>query len=134
MIQEKLTVGLDNVSNDMRGFDCIACIQGKMTCGPFQAGHETAPEHLGRLHSDVCGPMDVPSLGKNRYFCTLMDDKTHYLWFLPCSNKSDFTPWFIQLDTLFTNHYRSHSKTLQSDRGSEYVNTTLESYCAEKGI
>ncbi len=29
MIQEKLTDGMDDVSNDVRGFDCIACIQGK---------------------------------------------------------------------------------------------------------
>src|SRR5260370_21403205 len=78
--------------------------------------------------------MDVPSLGRNHYFCILVDDKTHYLWFLPCSNKSDFTPWFIQLNMLFTNHYDSHTKILQSDQGGEYINLTLKSYCVKNGI
>src|SRR5258708_4951032 len=78
--------------------------------------------------------MDVPSLGKNCYFCILVDDKTHYLWFFPCTKKSDFTAWFTRLNTLFANHYGSHTKILHTDQGGEYVNETLESYCADKGI
>ena len=78
--------------------------------------------------------MEIPSLGKNHYFCTLVDDKTRYLWFLPCGRKSDFTEWFIGLDTLFTNHYQSHTKILRTDRGGEYMNAALETYCAKNGI
>src|SRR5260370_755973 len=58
----------------------------------------------------------VPSLGRNHYFCVLVDDRTHCLWFLPCAKKSDFMLWFICLDTLFANHYQSHTKILQTDR------------------
>src|SRR5260370_28645954 len=78
--------------------------------------------------------MDVLSLGKNHYFCILIDDKTCYLWFLPCAKKSDFTPWFICLDSLFANHYGSHTKILHTDHGGEYVNRALESYCTMNGI
>ena len=78
--------------------------------------------------------MDVPSIRKNRYFCILVDDETCYLWFLGCAKKSDFTEWFTHLDTLFTNHYGTHTKILCMDHGGEYVNNTLESYCAENGI
>ena len=74
------------------------------------------------------------SLRKNHYFCLLINDKTHYLWFLPCTRKSDFTAWFTHLDALFANHYHSHMKILHTDQGGEYVNETLESYCAENGI
>jgi len=112
MIWKKLADGLDNVSDDAKDFDCIACVQGKMMHGSFQTGHKVAAEHLDQLHSDVCGPMDIPSLSKNRYFCILVDNRTRYLWFLPCSKKSDFMPWFTHLDTLFTNHYHSHMKIL----------------------
>ncbi len=105
-----------------------------MTCGPFQTGHDVATECLGQLHSNICGPMDVPSLGKNCYFCILVNNKTHFLWFLPCARKSDFTAWFTCLNNLFVNHYGSHVKILHTDQGGEYVNETLKSYCAEKGI
>ena len=78
--------------------------------------------------------MDVLSLGKNQYFCLLVDDKTCYLWFLPCPRKSNFTAWFIHLNNLFANHYNSHVKILHTDCSGEYVNEVLKSYCAEKGI
>src|SRR5260370_14947711 len=35
MIQRKLVDGLDDISGDMRGFDCKACIRVKMVCGSF---------------------------------------------------------------------------------------------------
>ncbi len=78
--------------------------------------------------------MEVPSLGKHRYFCTLVDDKTGFLWYHPCLVKLDFTPWFIKMDYLFLNHYQSHVKILGSDHSGEYVNTALEEYCTRNGI
>src|SRR5258708_7387020 len=78
--------------------------------------------------------MDTPSLGKNHYFCLLVNNKTCYLWFLPCARKSDFTAWFTCLNALFANHYHSHMNILHTDQGGEYINETLKSYCAENGI
>ena len=112
MIRKDLAGGLTDIPDDAKDFDCLACIKGKMVRGRFQDGHDTATKHLGCLHSNVCGPMDVPSLGKNHYFCILVDDRTRYLWFLPCAKKSDFTGWFTHLDALFANHYRTHMKIL----------------------
>ncbi len=134
MIRKGSMDGLPDVIDDAKEFNCMACIKGKMMHGLFQTGHEVATEHLGQLHSDICGPMDTPSLGKNHYFCLLIDNKTRYLWFLPCARKSDFTAWFTHLDALFANHYHSHMKILHTDWGGEYANETLESYCAENGI
>ena len=134
MIKRGLANRLTSIPDDSKDFDCVACICRKMTWGPFQEGHVAAGSRLGRLHSDICGPMDVPSLGKRRYFCVLVDDKTGYLWFHACFAKSDFTPWFIKMDSLFANHYQSHVKVLRSDLGGEYVNMVLEEYCSKNGI
>ncbi len=105
MIRKGLVDGLTSVPDDSKFFNCVTCICGKMTWGPFQEGHVVAHECLGCLHSDVCGPMEVPSLGKQHYFCVLVNDKTGYLWFHPCFAKSDFMPWFVKMDTFFANHY-----------------------------
>ena len=134
MIWRKLVVSLDNVPDDSKDFDCEACICGKMTRAPFQKGHDATKECLGCLHSDVCGLMETTSLGKRQYFCILVDDKTGYTWFHPCTLKSEFTNWFIKLDKLFVNQYGTHAKVLWSDLGGEYVNTLLERYCTESGI
>ncbi len=92
MIQKKLVNGVDNISNDAKGFNCMACIWGKMTCGPFS---RLAMRQLLSAWANFT-PMFVVlwtyhPLGKNHYFCMLIDNKTQYLWFLPCSNKLDFS-------------------------------------------
>ncbi len=112
MIWRKLVMGLDGIPDKSKDFDCVVCICGKMTRVPFQKGHNAAEIHLGHLHLDVCGPMETLSLGKRHYFCILVDDKTGYCWFHTCSLKSDFTPWFTQLNKLFHNHYGTHTKIL----------------------
>ena len=134
MIRKELVNGLKGVADDSRHFTCDACVCGKMVQGPFQDGHRHTDEHLGRLHSDVCGPMDVISLGGNRYFCLLIDDHSGFIWYQPVAMKLDFSTWFIKMDKLFLNQFGTHMKILCSDRGGEYVNTTLESFCADNGI
>ena len=78
--------------------------------------------------------MEVMSLGKNQYFSTLIDDKTHYMWFHSYQSKSDFTLWLICMDKFFVNQFGSHIKILRSDGGGEYVNDVLHAYCNDNGI
>ena len=59
--------------------DCEACTLGKMkkvSC-PKQSEYR-AEEHLELVHSDLCGPMQVPSHGGSRYVSTFTDDFSRY--------------------------------------------------------
>ena len=134
MIKGGLAGGLTGIIDESNNFDCDACIRGKVIRAPFQSGHLHANKRLGRLHSDVCGPMDVASLGGSHYFCILVDDQSGYIWYHAIAKKSDFSMWFIKMDKLFINQYQTHVKILRSDGGGEYVNSFLESYCADNGI
>ena len=86
MIQWELMIGLEGIPDDSWNFDCVSCIQGKMTHGSFQWGHEIATTQLGHIHSNVCGPMEIMSLGGKQYFSMLVDDRCHdphhYQWLL----------------------------------------------------
>ena len=75
----------------------------------------------------MCGLMEVQLLGKKHYFCILVNDRSQFLWFQPCT-------WFIKLDMMFANHYGTHIKILCTDQGGEYVNSILETYCMQNGI
>ena len=134
MIRKELVSGLKGVPDESKDFTCDVCVRGKMVRGPFQDGHLHANERLGRLHSNVCGPMDVTSLGGNRYFCLLVNDRSGYIWYRPIARKSDFSAWFIKMDNLFLNQFGTHIKTLCSNGGGEYVNDILESYCSSNSI
>ena len=117
MIRRELVNGLKGVIDDSKNFTCDACIQGKMVCGPFQDGHRHANECLRRLHSDVCSPMDIVLLGGNHYFCLLVNDHSGYIWYHPIVKKSDFSTWFMKMDKLFLNQFRTHMKVLCSNGG-----------------
>jgi len=69
---------------------CEHCVYGKQTKSVHQRQPKKilAPLHL--VHSDVCGPMPVRSLGGAAYFVTFIDDATRRkVWAYPIARKSD---------------------------------------------
>ena len=54
---------------------CEGCLIGKQ---PRKVFKTSAPKRANKVlevvHSDVCGPLDTPSLGGNRYFLTFVDE------------------------------------------------------------
>ena len=63
--------------------DCIACVQGKHAINPFHCSNSRAGDPLNLVHADVCGPIEVRSLGGNRFFVVFVDDATRKV-FLYC--------------------------------------------------
>ena len=54
---------------------CEPCLKGKQTRAKFpKDGALRATKLLQLIHSDLCGPLPILSLGKNRYFLTIIDD------------------------------------------------------------
>lgn len=53
---------------------CISCLEGKQPRNPFPSEGSRAKGLLELIHSDVCGPMEVQSLGGAHYFVTFIDD------------------------------------------------------------
>jgi len=53
-----------------------ACILGKHSKQSFHDSHSKAHRKLEIVHSDLCGPMHVPSANGNKYMMTFIDDYT----------------------------------------------------------
>lgn len=49
--------------------NCVTCAKGKHAKTPFNHTGQRATELLDLIHSDVCGPMSVNSIGGLRNFC-----------------------------------------------------------------
>jgi hypothetical protein len=67
---------LRNMSYGMKfnNMKCTTCIKGKQTSKPFSKVKETrARDILGIVHTDICGPMSVPSWSGSKYFMTIID-------------------------------------------------------------
>lgn len=57
---------------------CGTCTQGKMSRKPFPRKSTRESNVLEVIHTDICGPFRVESLGGARYFITFIDDRTRW--------------------------------------------------------
>lgn len=78
--------------------------------------------------------MEVNSVGGARYMLVLKDDYSHMRFLFFIKAKSEVTSKvksFVELVQKQTNH---KLLKFRSDRGTEYMNSELQTYFAEKGI
>jgi GAG-pre-integrase domain len=57
---------------------CESCIQGKLPANPYPKESEKPSEPLDIVVTDICGPFRVESIGKSKYFMTMIDLATGY--------------------------------------------------------
>ena len=77
------------MSNCSLDFDfCEHCVYGKQNRVSFPTGAKRANKILELVHSDVFGPMSVPSLGKSVYYVSFIDDFSRNTWIYFLRNKS----------------------------------------------
>ena len=114
---------------------CDGCALGKQHRQPFpkKSEHKTC-RPLELIHTDVCGPMSIPSVGGSRFFVTFIDDYSRYTYVYAIKHKSEvferFTEFVEQVENLSV--YRV--KSLRSDNGTEYSSQAFAEYCEIKGI
>ena len=65
MNSKKLVHGIPSIKKPENS--CNVCMRGKQLRHPFASEMPLRAKHaLGVVHSDVCGPFPVPSLGGNK--------------------------------------------------------------------
>ncbi|GBM32129.1 Retrovirus-related Pol polyprotein from transposon TNT 1-94 [Araneus ventricosus] len=119
---------------EISNFDCEICIKGKLTKSPFKNVHSRSSVKLKILHTDLCGPMKVRSIGNARYFITFIDDKTAWTKVRFLKNKSEAWKKFQEVKNLLERQSGCKVKFLQSDRGGECIGEKFDDYLKELGI
>jgi hypothetical protein len=96
-----------------------------------------------RLHMDLIGPISTvtndgrisaPSIGGNKYILLIVDEKSKYKHVILLRRKSDATMEIIKLIRKIRTQYHHLVKGIHSDRGGEFLNTALKTYCDNNGI
>jgi transposase InsO family protein len=124
---------LDSLDSD--SFDtCEPCLLGKMTRTSFTGTVEQASNLLGRIHTDVCGPMSVATCNGYRYFVTFTDDLSRYGYTYLMKHKSETFEKFKELQKEVENQLNRKIKQLHSDRGGEYLSFEFEAHLRACGI
>ena len=131
--RERLVRRFDYDLSNKIGF-CETCVGGKHHRTPFGSSTTKTTEALELVHSDVCGKMQVKSLGGAEYFLTFTDDKTRYTWVYILKTKDQAFDCFRQWKALVEKQSKRKLKTLRTDNGGEYTSNQFEKYLMDEGI
>ena len=113
---------------------CEVCQKGKHTRLAFQSCSWRSKEKLGLIHSDICGPMSVPSLNGSKYFITFIDDYSRMCWVYFLERKSQALEKFVEFMKLVQNQSGCTIKVLRTDNGGEYTSEAFKQLCKDHVI
>ena len=132
--QKKMVVGMSCLEKDT-DHQCEACAQAKMHRVPVpKVSRNKSSRPLQLIHSDVCGPMNVNSIGGSKYILSFTDDYTKYVTVFFLKNKSEVLSKFKEYESMVTNATGLRIQTLRSDNGGEYNSKEFTEFCTSKGI
>ena len=78
---------------------CVDCIKGKQTKNIVKKIATRSTQLLELIHTDICGPIDVPSWSGEKYFITFIDDFSRYGYVYVLHDKSQL----VDIITVFIN-------------------------------
>jgi hypothetical protein len=101
------------------------CVYGKHNRLGFPYGATRAKEILDLIHSDVFGPVLIPSLGKYVYYVSFIDDFSRNRWIYFLRNKYKVFDKFKEFKALVENQTEKKIKVLRTDNGGEFCRSVV---------
>lgn len=115
-------------------FVCEACQYGKQARLPFKKSHRGSSHPGDIAYSDVCGPIEEPSVSGKRYFVIFKDGATSYRHVYFLKQKNEVLDCFIKYNAVVNNKFQHDVRILHTDNGREYVNHEFRKFLESKGI
>ncbi|KAJ9536751.1 hypothetical protein OSB04_un000055 [Centaurea solstitialis] len=114
---------------------CSACEKGKQTRASFKSKQiSSISSPLQLLHMDLFGPVNVQSIGGKKYTLVIVDEYSRYTWVFFLRAKSDAPEEIILFVRKMERLNNLTDRSIRSDHGTEFKNSTLESFFEQKGI
>nr|GEY63696.1 hypothetical protein [Tanacetum cinerariifolium] len=86
------------------------------------------------LHMDLCGPMRVASINGKKYILVIVDDYSRYTWTLFLRSKDETPEVLKEFLTMIQRNLQALVITVRTDRGTKFLNKTLNAFFKEEGI
>ena len=114
---------------------CEGCAFGKQHRNPFpkKSEHESS-QLLELIHTDVCGPISIDSVGGSRYFVTFIDDYSKYTTVYIIKHKSEVLKKFKEYVYIAENFTGLRVKRVRSGNAQGHVSESFKNYCKSRGI
>ncbi|GKE79188.1 retrovirus-related pol polyprotein from transposon TNT 1-94 [Tanacetum coccineum] len=114
---------------------CSSCEVSKAKRSSFKT--KVVPSSKGRLnllHMDLCGPMRVASINGKKYILVIVDDYSKYTWTLFLRSKDETPEVLKDFLTMIQRNLQALVISVRTDRGTEFLNKTLNAFFKEDGI
>ena len=105
---------------------CVDCIKGKQT-KHTKKGATRSTELIEIILTDICGPFNVPSFGKEKYFITFIDDFSRYSYIYLLHEKCQVVEALAVYITEVERQLERKMKIIRLDKGAEYYGKYDES-------
>jgi len=114
---------------------CEICVKSKQSRMPFVSeAPKRASEALQVVHSDICGPFEVPSLGGSKYFITFIDEFTRMIWSYTIKLKSEALEIFKRFKISVEKESDKSIKILRTYGGGEYTSKEFKAFYTSQGV
>ena len=101
----------------------------------YQLDHIHQTERpLQIIYSDLCGPLQIPSITGSRYFITFIDDFTRFTIIYFIKSKVNAFNAFKTYKALVEDQCQSQIKTITTYNGREYWPTEWKTFFMAQGI
>nr|GEV24175.1 hypothetical protein [Tanacetum cinerariifolium] len=114
---------------------CSSCELSKTKRSLFKS--KVVPSSKGRLnllHMGLCGPMRVASINGKKYILVIVYDYSIYTWNLFLRSKDETLEVLKEFLTMIQRNLQALVITVCTDKGSEFLNKTLNAFFKEEGI
>lgn len=116
-------------------FFCEGCVMGKQSRRPHPSiGVESNYNPGEKIHTNVCGPVNISSPSNSRFFLLFKDENTSYRKVYFLRHKSEVFSKFKEFEAFVSTQTGRKIKVLRSDNGTEYTCSQIQTFLKEKGI
>nr|GEW94937.1 retrovirus-related Pol polyprotein from transposon TNT 1-94 [Tanacetum cinerariifolium] len=132
--KKDIMIGLPKLKYDKDQL-CSSCELSKAKRSSFKL--KAVPSSKGRLnllHMDLCGPMQVASINGKKYILVIVDDYSRYTWTLFLRSKDEILEVLKDFLTMIQRNLQALVINVRTDRGTEFLNKTLNAFFKEEGI
>jgi hypothetical protein len=117
----------------LEAYFCEHCIYGKQSQERFPSRVTRENGILELLHSDMFGPITVPSLGWSMYYVSFIDDFSRNTWIYFLRKKSKVFEKFKEFKYLVENQIDKKIKVLRTENGGEFCGKEYDHFCKQCG-
>nr|GEY32251.1 ribonuclease H-like domain-containing protein [Tanacetum cinerariifolium] len=134
LLKKDIVIGLPKLKY-VKDQICSSCELSKAKRSLFKS--KAVPSSKGRLnllHMDLCGPVWVASINRKKYILVIVDDYSRYAWTLFLHSKDETPKVLKDFLTMIQRNLQAPVITVRTDRGTEFLNKTLNAFFKEEGI